>query len=342
VGALARHAVNAVRVIHSMNKLICMESVPHEDAAIEVYPTPDDWAAAAQELVATMLHRWDLTPGVAFGGGVTGVALAVTQQDDSPAVLKIGFPHPEGKWEAVGLQSFAGSAPAVLRQDAWTWSLLLERVTPGTPLTTRGLPARDALEIGGRLHLEMAAASPPDCIPRLGDEMTVYAGRAAARLDAQQTWFEQHGVADLVRLGVQEMVNLAGSTSGTSLLHGDFNPGNILESEDGRWMTVDPKPLVGDRAYDLWPLISQVGVHHVGDHQIDAPYMTVDGAPAPGRLEDHLLIAASAAEVDPEQTARWAFARTALSVTWLLEAGFESRAARDCTALQAWASVSAL
>ena len=154
-----------------------MECVPHEDAAIEVYPSPDDWAAAAQEIVATMVHRWDLTAGSAFGGGVTGVALSVTQADGSPAVLKVGFPHPEGKWEAVGLQSLAACSPAVLRQDPWTWSLLLERVRPGTPLQTAGLPAQEALEIGGVVgSADVVMAEPAKLLQQAG---TIRGGAAA-------------------------------------------------------------------------------------------------------------------------------------------------------------------
>ena len=314
-----------------------MECVPHEDAAIEVYPSPDDWAAAAQEIVATMVHRWDLTAGSAFGGGVTGVALSVTQADGSPAVLKVGFPHPEGKWEAVGLQSLAACSPAVLRQDPWTWSLLLERVRPGTPLQTAGLPAQEALEIGGRLHLSMAAAAPPDSLPRLDDAMQDYATQARSRLDSELLWLEQQGVADLVESALEDIERLVSDSVGNSLLHGDFNPGNILDSGDGQWLTVDPKPLIGDRAYDLWPLISQIGANQLG-----APYVMADGSIDPSRLEQHLVIATAAAECDAERTARWASARTALSVTWLREAGFESRAENAAVALQAWASVSAL
>jgi streptomycin 6-kinase len=39
------------------------------------------------------------------------------------------------------------------------------------------------------------------------------------------------------------------------LLHGDFNPGNVLAGRTGTWVAIDPKPMIGDPAYDLWPLL---------------------------------------------------------------------------------------
>jgi streptomycin 6-kinase len=162
--------------------------------------------------------------------------------------------------------------------------------------------------------------------------MQNFATQARARLEAQVPWLEQHGAADLVPPALDELVRLAGEDAGNSLLHGDFNPGNILDAGGGRWMTVDPKPLVGDRSFDLWPLISQIG----------SPFASPDGSPDTSGLERQLVVAATAAETDVERTARWAYARAALSVGWFLEAGFDGRAAAECEALQGWAEITAL
>ena len=35
------------------------------------------------------------------------------------------------------------------------------------------------------------------------------------------------------------------------LLHGDYHHGNVLAGERMPWLAIDPKPLVGERAYDL-------------------------------------------------------------------------------------------
>ena len=35
------------------------------------------------------------------------------------------------------------------------------------------------------------------------------------------------------------------------VVHGDLNPFNVLRSQREPWLAIDPKPLVGDPAYDL-------------------------------------------------------------------------------------------
>jgi hypothetical protein len=45
----------------------------------------------------------------------------------------------------------------------------------------------------------------------------------------------------------------------TVVLHGDFNPANVLSAERAAWLAIDAKPMVGDAAYDPVPMIRQVG-----------------------------------------------------------------------------------
>jgi streptomycin 6-kinase len=91
-------------------------------------------------------------------------------------------------------------------------------------------------------------------------------------------------------------------------------------------MVVDPKPMVGDPAYDLWPMASQLG----------QPFRAADPAAA---LAENLRVIADAAEVDFSRAARWARARTGLNVSWFLAEGDTQRAAAEATALMAWSEV---
>ena len=43
---------------------------------------------------------------------------------------------------------------------------------------------------------------------------------------------------------------LAATQPRTVLLHGDFHPGNVLAAAREPWLAIDPKPYVGDPAYD--------------------------------------------------------------------------------------------
>ena len=37
--------------------------------------------------------------------------------------------------------------------------------------------------------------------------------------------------------------------------HQDFHGGNVLPDADGGWLAIDPKPLIGERAFDLASLL---------------------------------------------------------------------------------------
>ncbi|CAN5350342.1 streptomycin 6-kinase [soil metagenome] len=296
-----------------------MECVPFETAQGESFPDRTEWDATAADLVATMLERWHLTAGEPFVGGATAAVLRVTRADGSPAVLKVGYPHLEAIWEAVGLEAAGGLSPTVYAQDAWTWSLLLEEVRPGTPLARAGLPVDEALAAGGELLAALHARPVPAGIPSLAEAMAGYAAQAADRMPGLGPALAGLGAHDLVERAVADLLELAGSSPDTALLHGDFNPGNILfDAGGGRsWRVVDPKPMHGDPAFDVWPLATQLGIH----------------------LESQLAAAARAAGVDADRAARWSFARTGVNVTWYLAAGELDAAAAEAAALRRWAAL---
>jgi streptomycin 6-kinase len=307
-----------------------MECEPFEQAPIASYPSAASWSADAPDIVARMLERWQLTLVSAFVGGVAASVLSVTTDAGDPAVLKVAFPHPEGMWEAVGLSSFpAGTAPRVLRQDAWTWSMLLEPVVPGTPLASGELSPTEAIEIGGSLLARLHEGVVPAGIPSLRNAMGDYSNAAMERLPHQRARLHELGVAGLVTDATEELERLARDDAPVVLLHGDFNPGNILRDEtngQGGWRAIDPKPLSGDPAFDLWPIVTQLG----------APFESPDPA---ARLRDQLERAADAAGVDAARAACWAFARTGLNVSWYLADGDEHQAEVESEALRVWARV---
>ena len=318
MGAHVMHYLLSIRMLTGM------ESGPFESAGITAYPSHDGWTAAAPGILATVLDRWELRVESAHVGGTAGSVTNVVTRDGSRAVLKVAFPHTEGIWEAVGLEAFPdGCAPRVLRQDPWTWAMLMDRVAPGTTLTDSGIALDDALAAAGELRVRLGAATPVDGIPRLTDVMRDYAALGRDRLVHQREALDSLRVADLVSSGIEELGELAARDTRTSLVHGDFNPGNILLDASGRLVVVDPKPLLGDPAFDLWPLISQLG----------DPYRAND---PPATLARQATIAATAAQCDPAQVMRWSRARTALNVSWYLAENLREQATAEAAGLIAW------
>ena len=303
-----------------------MQSVPFEASAIDSYPSRAAWDSAAAELVGVMLDRWHLTAGQPFVGGEAASVLRVARADGSSAVLKVGFPHVEAIWEAVGLEGWgARLAPAVLDQDPWTWSLLLEDVQPGIPLLRYRVPAEDALRSAGRLYEVTSTRQIPDGLPTLQDSMRPVLDKAVSRLRQHVPLLGANG--GVLEAGLEELSRLLDISPRESFLHGDFNPGNIISSDRG-WRVIDPKPMRGDAAFDLWPLVTQLG----------DPF----GAPRPEEvLARQLRQVCAMTDVDLDRAARWAFARAALNVSWFLD-DQDGRAAlgalREATA---WRAVSA-
>ena len=105
--------------------------------------------------------------------------------------------------------------------------------------------------------------------------------------------------------------DLPGTASRTVLLHGDYNPGNLLADDDGarrRWVTIDPKPALGDPAFDPWPLLSQVGEPFAEDNP-------------GGVLRVRLRALCAAAGLEPDRVAAWSMARACESALWRMAVG---------------------
>ncbi len=275
-----------------------MEAQRFELAAMATFPSKVEWDASAADLVSTMLARWNLTPGEAFTGGEAGAAIAVRTASGDDAVLKVGFPHAEAVAEALGLAYWSPLlAPRVLRQDVWTWALLLERVEPGIPLSRAPLATPEALESASqllaRLHGTRAPAGVPSITDIVGGWLTN--AQAGSRLDIPSA------DRDRVYSALTDARMLLDGDQGRAFLHGDANPGNILWDEPANvWKAIDPKPMIGDPEFDVHPLIEQTG-----------------GTAADARvLEQRMVSVVRELELDADKTLRWCIARCGLTVVW--------------------------
>ena len=284
-----------------------MDSVAFERAAMATYPTRVAWDAAAADLVHVMLERWHLTPGEAYIGGEAASVLRVVTREGTPAVLKVGFPHPEAIAEALALEAWGEDiCPRVFRQDAWTWSLLLERVEPGIPLSQN--PVAEALEVAAGLFTRFTTVPIPEGVPTLANIVGDYVRDAHGRLPGQRVELQHLDALAGVERALADAASLIDSDGGEYFLHGDFNPGNLLLSGSDRWLVIDPKPMRGDREFDLWPLVEQLG----------ALWTRADPVTA---LEARFRLITDLVGCDYSRAVRWAVVRAALSVTWHVEDG---------------------
>ena len=214
------------------------------------------WLASLPAVVADLEDEWEVRTGSPYTAGTAAWTAPATTAGGIAAVLKVGWPHPEARYEADGLRLWAGAgAVKVLRSDPSRWAMLLERCEPGIGLHECGPPVPAALEAAAVVVRQLWTAPVTADAPfdRLGDVTREWAGLVRGRMARHRPPFDP----SLVALGASLLETLPDGGRPV-LVHGDFNPGNILSATRAPFLAIDAKPMVGDAAYDPWPLVDQI------------------------------------------------------------------------------------
>jgi streptomycin 6-kinase len=203
------------------------------------------WLARLPDTAQELQHRWGLKPGRLLEGEqpTCSFVTGVVREDDTPAVLKIAMPHMEGRDEIPGLRFWAGDPTVrLLASDEALGAMLLERCMPGTPLRTLHEPDQDAVIAGllRRLWRSPCESYPFRPLSSLMEYWSVHTLRDSSR------WPD----AGLVRAGLDLFKELPRTATRNVVLATDLHAGNVLCAEREPWLVIDPKPFVGDPAYD--------------------------------------------------------------------------------------------
>jgi streptomycin 6-kinase len=208
-------------------------------------PAGTVWLSRLPETLRTLEARWTLTVGDPFdhedltGGWVAPARLP----DGSPAVLKLGNPHMEGVHEIQGLRFWDGDPTVRLfSADEESGAMLLEQCQPGTTLRSRPEVEQDCVIAELLKRLWRAPVAPHPFRP-LSDMLKYW--RHLTLADVER-WPD----AGLVREGLCLFGELPRTATSEVLLATDLHAGNVLCSQRKPWLVIDPKPFVGDRAYD--------------------------------------------------------------------------------------------
>ena len=245
------------------------------------------WLAQLPASIAESQHRWSLTLDVPWEheASCSWVGPAV-RRDGTRAVLKIGMPHMEGADELQGLQFWDGEPTVnVLESDVDLNAMLLERCEPGT--TLRALPEHEQdVIIAALLRRLWRRPSPPHGFRPLSAMLASWAHETVA---AAPRWVD----AGLVRSGLRLFEDLSRPSADDVLLATDLHAGNVLRAQRQPWLVIDPKPFIGDCAYDA--------TQHLFNSR---PRLLADPRATIRRFADLL-------EVDDERVRLWLFARAA-------------------------------
>ncbi len=212
------------------------------------------WLEQLPEIVADLARRWSLTLGPPFQpGGCTSWVAPARTATGRRVVMKACWCHRDSEelHEAEGLAVWDGrGAVRLLQADRLgeTSALLLEECEPGTALAG-ALPAREQDVIAAGL-LRRLWIDPPT-----GHQfrpLQTMCDQWAAQFEAewQSTAVDQRIDPGLARAGVGLLRGLPGTTGQAVLLATDLHPDNILAAQREPWLVIDPKPYVGDPAYD--------------------------------------------------------------------------------------------
>ncbi|HEY2675051.1 MAG TPA: aminoglycoside phosphotransferase family protein [Rugosimonospora sp.] len=254
-----------------------------------------DWLAALPGMVGEVVTRWSLRVGRPYDGSKVSLVLPATLPDGGRAVLKLQYPDRESQHEAAALRYWNGDGVVrLLAHDEQRAALLIEHCSPGDHLGQadpgNALPVFiDLLPV-----LWKPAAAP---FTSLAEEARQWAG------DLTPEW-ERAGRPCERRLVDAARDLLAGlSTDPTEqvLLHQDLHSYNVLRATRQPWLVIDPKPLVGERAFALAPIVRDYELGHSRRelrHRLD-------------RLSTEL-------DVDRDRARDWAFAQT---MVWAMRGG---------------------
>lgn len=272
------------------------------------------WLAELPERVETLCARWQLTPlGSAFAGGTHSYAAPVRRADDSVAVLKIPVVDEENVGEAAGLYCYDGDGAIRLHDyDPGSGALLLEWARPGTPLLAQpgfpsleGLPEHaDKVDLACRLYRRLRRppvtlpAGYPD-IPTVSSviaDWTVRFGQPKPEL--------VHAVpSTLLDAATARCDELSRPREPPVVVNRDTHLGNIVAAEREPWLLIDPKPYLGEAAFDVGFLIM----------------IRIQRLPTAEHAKRMVTATAAATGVDPGRAWRWAFLRAMEEISWAVD-----------------------
>jgi streptomycin 6-kinase len=211
------------------------------------------WLESLPGLAEECAERWSIRLGEPFGQGHVSLAVPATLSDGGQAVLKLNFPEDESTREADALAHWRGEgAVRLLEVDRDRNALLVERADPGTSLWEVG-DEEEATLTAASVFRRLWSRPPPD-----GHPFRVLAAEAERWMaDLRSAWealgrpLEQR-LVDAAEASARE---LAGSQSNMVVCHQDLQGSNVLRAKREPWLAIDPKPIVGEPAFDVASLL---------------------------------------------------------------------------------------
>lgn len=227
-----------------------------------------EWLRILPTRIDAFANSWRLTPEEVLTGGAMSCCVACTDAEGDRCVLKIPADMATGRLEAAALSFWdqGGGVPAVKRIDDESGTILMRFVEEGVAEVNPMTLFVDLLE---RLHgIDLL---PTDNFPNVDSNVAMRFSWAVDRFNVPE-YSEGLLYLSTARRLATEMIQ--DWRSGTKLCHGDLQAKNILTNTSGKYVAIDPLPVLGDPHFDaaFWCVMqdSTVSIHsmlaEVGRH----------------------------------------------------------------------------
>jgi streptomycin 6-kinase len=255
--------------------------------------------------VAELAQRWSLRLAPALAGAKTAFVAPCVRADGTEAVLRVAYPEGVPGGEAAALRAWGGQGAVRLLESApLHHALLIERCLPGTSLSAAHPPDEVLTIAAGLLTRLWRRGDASGGYTTLASLAEGRAAQAEARRDSRPPGLDRLLVTEAIALWRELPLGAA-----PVLLHADLHPRNVLAAAREPWLVIDPKPLLGDPAYEPVPLVLEAG----GPSDTAA-----SAARSPRQAEEigrRLRLVSSELGLESARVAAWGVAR---SVDWAL------------------------
>jgi streptomycin 6-kinase len=256
------------------------------------------WLSRIATLQRELTARGELELEDPIAGGATAYTIPATRGGREAVVLRISYPDGWFAEETRALLEFDGRGVVELIDHDERGAHLLERAVPGT--SALDLDEADGDEAAAAVLEQLWEPAPDAGFTDVADEVGRWAESMPTRFIELMSPFER----PLADLAAEKLHDLAGSQQERLLLHGDLTHRNLLAAERLPWLAIDPKPLVGERAFDVASLMR--------DRLED---VLADEDPV-SRLQRRLDLLSERLGCDRERLREWSFATTIDYALW--------------------------
>jgi streptomycin 6-kinase len=273
-----------------------------------------DWVDRLPGLVRDLYDEWQLRHDGWMMHGYSALVVPVVAPGSRRAMLKVSFPDVETEHEHLALSHWAGNgAVPLLRADPHRRAMLLEAL--------RDVSLGDAWDVEAcqvvadlyrKLHIPAF-----NQLRLLTDVVAAGAERAAGLPRSAPV------PRRLVEQGLSLVRDLVADPASTgTVVHTDLHYENVLMSEAGEWLAIDPKPLSGDPHFEVAPMLWNRFEELAGDVRAGV------------RRRFHTII--DGADLDEDRARDWVVVRMLLNIVdGLLDehAGYPADWTTTCVAI---------